>query len=347
MKRPSEHDAKPGRNDPCHCGSGVKYKKCCIDKDRKSEAVSQDIKSSNRPLEMARTISKISKIAESKNMSIEDMNKYFAGRTFDEIYEEAKECGDFSLKDRAQDIIYEAFEEPVSKKRRKLVEQALALYPHLPDAWVLMAEDSASTPEEALSYYECAVSAGEQDLGKDFFKENRGHFWGIVETRPYMRAKLCLADTLWWFGREDEAIAHYQDCLILNPNDNQGIRDILLTCLLIKNDLDEAGRILDCYKDDGGAHHAFSKALFLFKKHGPESKKLIKQITSALKDNPHPPKYLLGKLKLPSRTPDSYVYGSKEEAIIYATEAKRAWEETPGALDWLKTHVPGIRRRIL
>lgn len=23
----------PGRNDPCHCGSGSKYKKCCIEKD--------------------------------------------------------------------------------------------------------------------------------------------------------------------------------------------------------------------------------------------------------------------------------------------------------------------------
>jgi len=25
--------AKPGRNDPCHCGSGKKYKKCCQPKD--------------------------------------------------------------------------------------------------------------------------------------------------------------------------------------------------------------------------------------------------------------------------------------------------------------------------
>ncbi len=23
----------PGRNDPCHCGSGKKYKQCCLDKD--------------------------------------------------------------------------------------------------------------------------------------------------------------------------------------------------------------------------------------------------------------------------------------------------------------------------
>lgn len=29
--------AKPGRNDPCRCGSGKKYKKCCLDSDREAE----------------------------------------------------------------------------------------------------------------------------------------------------------------------------------------------------------------------------------------------------------------------------------------------------------------------
>ena len=24
---------RPGRNEPCHCGSGKKYKKCCLGKD--------------------------------------------------------------------------------------------------------------------------------------------------------------------------------------------------------------------------------------------------------------------------------------------------------------------------
>jgi tetratricopeptide (TPR) repeat protein len=28
---------KPGRNDPCPCGSGKKYKHCCLDKDRAAE----------------------------------------------------------------------------------------------------------------------------------------------------------------------------------------------------------------------------------------------------------------------------------------------------------------------
>ena len=33
---------KIGRNDPCLCGSGKKYKKCCMDKDRISQATSSD-----------------------------------------------------------------------------------------------------------------------------------------------------------------------------------------------------------------------------------------------------------------------------------------------------------------
>lgn len=34
----------PGRNDPCPCGSGMKYKKCCIDKDISLTQTAQEIK---------------------------------------------------------------------------------------------------------------------------------------------------------------------------------------------------------------------------------------------------------------------------------------------------------------
>src|ERR1700756_1907746 len=29
--------SKTGRNDPCHCGSGQKYKRCCLQKDQAAE----------------------------------------------------------------------------------------------------------------------------------------------------------------------------------------------------------------------------------------------------------------------------------------------------------------------
>jgi len=30
---PATTIARPGRNEPCHCGSGRKYKQCCLEKD--------------------------------------------------------------------------------------------------------------------------------------------------------------------------------------------------------------------------------------------------------------------------------------------------------------------------
>jgi hypothetical protein len=32
---------RPGRNDPCHCGSGHKYKHCCLAKDEKKAAAAR------------------------------------------------------------------------------------------------------------------------------------------------------------------------------------------------------------------------------------------------------------------------------------------------------------------
>jgi hypothetical protein len=32
-QQPIVREIKIGRNDPCHCGSGKKYKKCCLDSD--------------------------------------------------------------------------------------------------------------------------------------------------------------------------------------------------------------------------------------------------------------------------------------------------------------------------
>ncbi len=33
--------ARPGRNEPCHCGSGRKYKHCCLEKDEAAEAAAR------------------------------------------------------------------------------------------------------------------------------------------------------------------------------------------------------------------------------------------------------------------------------------------------------------------
>jgi hypothetical protein len=37
----SQTVARPGRNEPCHCGSGKKYKHCCLEKDDKKAAAAR------------------------------------------------------------------------------------------------------------------------------------------------------------------------------------------------------------------------------------------------------------------------------------------------------------------
>ena len=112
-----------------------------------------------------------------------------------------------------------------------------------------------------MSRYEVAA------IGADRFAALRGEFWGHLETRPYMRARLGLAQALRDLGRVDEAVAHYRALLELNPGDNQGVRYVLLATLLQRGMNDEAGALLsehDCrrlLKKHVGSEIAFSKSL--------------------------------------------------------------------------------------
>src|SRR5215472_2687679 len=122
--------------------------------------------------------------------------------------------------DQAHDILLRAYQEPDEQRRVQLAKGALAVCPDCADPYVLLAEH-ATGRKEALRLYEQGVAAGERALGAEAFQRDVGHFWGVLETRPYMRARLGLAHSLWTAGRRDEAVAHLQDMLRLNPGDNQ------------------------------------------------------------------------------------------------------------------------------
>jgi hypothetical protein len=42
---------RPGRNEPCHCGSGRKYKHCCLEKDEKEAAAARARTAAEAPAE--------------------------------------------------------------------------------------------------------------------------------------------------------------------------------------------------------------------------------------------------------------------------------------------------------
>ena len=147
---------------------------------------------------------------------------------------------------KAQQIMYDAWDQTSPRTRVALAHKALAISLLCADAYVPLAEQEAQSAEDALEFYRKGVEAGEQALGPKGFKEYAGHFWGFLETRPYMRARAGLATTLNLLGEFHSAISHYQDMLRLNPNDNQGIRNVLAERLM-KSGYDEDGSALWLY----------------------------------------------------------------------------------------------------
>lgn len=234
---------------------------------------------------------------------------------------------------RAQDLIYEAWEMLDRDVRLDMARKALSMSPYCADAYVLLAMES-DFPREALEFYQKGVRAGRLALGDNTFKKYAGHFWGYIETRPYMRALYGLAETLWKVGERAEAIVHFREMLSLNPNDNQGVRYKLVNCLLAEGLDREAGQLLAENADERTCFMAYSRALWFFRTRGAGSE-ANQYLKEALHSNCHVPEYLLKKKFLPLREPESYSWGSPEEAVIYVYDAKEAWEKTPGALEWL------------
>jgi tetratricopeptide (TPR) repeat protein len=237
---------------------------------------------------------------------------------------------------QAQDIMYEAWERTTSRSRVTLARRALAISPLCADAYNLLAQEAA-TVTEARDLYGRALDAGELALGPEGFAEYDGHFWGFLETRPYMRARHGLALTLLKLGEEDAAIAHFRAMLKLNPNDNQGIRYLLLACLLRREDTESVKALLAAYADEWSTYWLYTRALIAYREGRANEAETLKLVNGALAENRHVPG-ILARTQPPTPSESDYLsVGGADEATEYVRDFRAAWEKIPGAIDWLMT----------
>jgi tetratricopeptide (TPR) repeat protein len=247
--------------------------------------------------------------------------------------------------EKAQDVMYRAFEAR-GRRRIQLARKALELSPDCADAYVVLAEESRG-PDAARARYEQGVAAGERALGPELFAREAGHFWRIVQTRGYMRARFGLARSLEELDRRDDAIEHYRELIRLDTSDGQGVRYLLLTALLLAGRDKEASMLLQQF-DDPTAQWRYGQALCAFRREG-DSRAARESLRAALRRNRHVPRFLTDEDDELHAAPTSYVPGSREEAMICDAELGEAWRATPGAVDWVRAQAParrsGKRRR--
>ena len=222
---------------------------------------------------------------------------------------------------QAQELAYQAWEAPTAAGAAALARQALAISPDCVDAYSILAETDAKSAEEACDYYRQGVDVGRHSLGEAFFAENAGHFWGIIDTRPYMRARQGLADCLWTMGQKQDSIAHSEALLDLNPSDNQGIRDVLLARYLALGNDARAERLFRQYQDEWSAAFLWSRVLFDLRQGDQVAAKA--DLKTAIKCNRHVANFFTGKRKLPAELP----------AVGYALSSGSATDAHPRGLD--------------
>lgn len=257
---------------------------------------------------------------------VNEFMKKMQGMSLDDLPESTTDKG------RSQDLVAQAYEESIPKGK-KLIKQALELDPDNADAYNYLASLEKDV-DKALALYRQAVEAGERSLGGEFIKENKGHFWGLLETRPYMRAKAGVADCLYAKNRINATIEVYREMIELNPNDNQGVRYLLSTILLSKKDLTDYESFIKKFEGEDSAVWHYNNALYHFKRFG-QSTKSDKELLKACKFNKHVMDFMLGLKELPEEMPQFIGRGDENEAAAYIFDAIHIWGKTDGALDWM------------
>jgi tetratricopeptide (TPR) repeat protein len=213
--------------------------------------------------------------------------------------------------------------------------RAVRLDPACLDARMLLATIAGGPRDELIEELQQILVTGETDLGKEFFQENSGDFWGLIETRPYMRARARLAELLQDAGRIDEAISHFEAMLQLNPNDNQGVRYTLMCCYLQTGKLEASRKLFSRYNEET-ALWLWSRVLERYL--ATELPEALGLLAKARKENRYFEEFLTKRRALPKDPPPYYSPGSIPEAVVCIDAIGKAWTQYPETLMWLKKH---------
>ncbi len=238
----------------------------------------------------------------------------------------------------AQDLAYEAMEamsDGDAERAIDLATQAAKIDPTCIDAISLLAQAVSENRDELIANMTRVVDDGARALGPKFFAANRGDFWGLLETRPYMRARSLLANALKDAGRHDEAIGHYEEMLDLCPNDNLGLRYLLIGLYLRTGRLKDVARLFKQYEDEGSATFAWARVLERFLV-GDEPGAAT-ALGEARKANPHVQAFLTGRKRRPRGDLGYYSPGEESEAIMCLDCLGEAWRRHAEAREWLKS----------
>jgi tetratricopeptide (TPR) repeat protein len=228
-----------------------------------------------------------------------------------------------SAKHEAQELALRATRTKDADESFRLSSRALELDPTCVDALVHIARLSCGTHGDLVEGLRIAVSAGERGLGGPaYFRENRGRFGTTAETRPYMRARTYLACLLVEAGKVDEAIRHYEELLLLDADDHQGVGYHLLACYFTRNDFDGVRLLLSRFQGVDSTVFAWAAVLERWVSGNLEA--AAHALSDARQANRRVETYLTKTRPIPKSLPEQPCLDDEEREAIFCARHPRA-----------------------
>lgn len=191
-----------------------------------------------------------------------------------------------ALPQSADDFIDLAESAGTKKKKLEYLSKALELEPDNLDALRMAAEVNEKRPEELLAKFSALLEKGASLMERDgYFRDFMGDFWGVLETRPYMRLRHAYFKLLVECGMMGKAVGEAKELLRLCSNDNMGVRYELMHLYAYIEDEDAALALHKEYDQYEESQLLLPLAVLYYKKENYElSLQYLHRLAKANKD---------------------------------------------------------------
>lgn len=214
-------------------------------------------------------------------------------------------------------------------------------YPYFIDGYhhLAMLLEETERKDEARQLWERAVNIGLQCVIERFCGTGNNLKWGWLDNRPFLRAYHSLGLQYMKEGNLTRAIGIFDTMLKANPNDNQGIRSLLVECYFEVDRPTDVLRVCMLYPNDGMEELLYGKVLALLKL--GKKDKAEKALARAVKSSSNIARELSKRThKRPAGFDERFAtWGSESEAFVYWERQGHVWKNTPSAIDFVREYL--------
>lgn len=218
----------------------------------------------------------------SDDISEEDLSQRFM-----EEYNASLQPKDvLALPKTADDYVELAENANAKKKKLEYLSKALELEPDNLDVSRMIAELNAKKPEELLVALSALLEKGTSLMDHGgYVRDCMGDFWGVLETRPYMRLHHSYFELLIQCGMMRKAVSEAEEMLKLCSNDNLGVRYELMHLYVYFENEDAALALHKEYDEYEESQMLLPLAVLYYKKENYEfSLQYLRRLAKVNKD---------------------------------------------------------------